>query len=287
MPKVLDRCVQKLKAKGYTEEQAYAICVKSTSWKRKRGGGWTMDKAVVIQEPEKRKLTAEQAEEYLRAFVENLACYLSNQDKNLTPELVARKVWRRIVLDWRYDDFLFDIFNKTKVTKELVEQIVNEWWNSEERGTTDMYLSVPEKLDLLKSKDLQLHKGLIKIKEFLGRNQILIPRDEFKRLVSKFVKGNSIQKSIKRRKDVSPAVKERALEEYGEGVPYADETNKKYPLDKEHIHAAISYFGMPKNYEKYPAEDRKKIARKILKYAKKHGVEIDEENWKKKFNLEG
>lgn len=55
-----------------------------------------------------------------------------------------------------------------------------------------------------------------------------------------------------KREDVSPAERRRAEEEYGD-VQYADETNKKYPIDTEaHIRAAWSYINMPKNAAKYP-----------------------------------
>jgi len=43
MPKVLKRCVRKVgKKKGV--KSAYAICSKSTGYKRKKGGGWTKRK---------------------------------------------------------------------------------------------------------------------------------------------------------------------------------------------------------------------------------------------------
>jgi hypothetical protein len=88
---------------------------------------------------------------------------------------------------------------------------------------------------------------------------------------------------IEKRKDVSPADKAKAKEEYGK-VKFADEKNKKYPLDIKHIHAAISYFGMEKNYSKYSSEDRKTIAGKIARTAKKLGVNISND-WKKKHGL--
>lgn len=79
----------------------------------------------------------------------------------------------------------------------------------------------------------------------------------------------------KKRKDVSEADKKRAEGEYGD-VEYADETNKKYPIDtKEHVKAAASYFGMPKNREKYSAEDQKKIDNKIAAAKKKFGIGED------------
>jgi len=40
MPKELDDCVSKVKAQGKTESEAYAICSKSTGWKRGKGGTW-------------------------------------------------------------------------------------------------------------------------------------------------------------------------------------------------------------------------------------------------------
>lgn len=44
MPAKLDRCVDKLKKKGYSEDKAWAICVESTGYKKKKGGGWTKKK---------------------------------------------------------------------------------------------------------------------------------------------------------------------------------------------------------------------------------------------------
>ena len=40
MPAKLVKCVQKVKKSGKPESQAYAICSKSTGWKRRKGGGW-------------------------------------------------------------------------------------------------------------------------------------------------------------------------------------------------------------------------------------------------------
>jgi hypothetical protein len=44
MPKKLDRCVRKVRRKGYTKSQAYAICSKSTGWARGKGGKWVKKK---------------------------------------------------------------------------------------------------------------------------------------------------------------------------------------------------------------------------------------------------
>lgn len=85
--------------------------------------------------------------------------------------------------------------------------------------------------------------------------------------------------AVDKREDVSDSDKERAEKEYGD-VKYADEKNKKYPIDtEEHARAALSYFSMPKNSGKYSPEERKAIMSKIRRAAKKFGVEVsDDEN---------
>lgn len=82
--------------------------------------------------------------------------------------------------------------------------------------------------------------------------------------------------AIQRRKDISEADKEHAKEEYGD-VEYADEENKKYPLDKEHVHAAWSYINMPKNAAKYSPDELTTIKNKIKRAAKKFGMEISDD----------
>lgn len=65
---------------------------------------------------------------------------------------------------------------------------------------------------------------------------------------------------IARRKGVDPKDGE---DKYGD-VEYADEKNKKYPIDTaKHIRAAWSYIHMPKNAEKYDAADLKTIKARI------------------------
>ena len=69
--------------------------------------------------------------------------------------------------------------------------------------------------------------------------------------------------------------KNRGLHEYG-NVKFADPVNNKYPIDtEEHIRAAWSYIHMPRNYDKYDAEDVKTIEDRIIKA------------WKEKINPEG
>jgi len=53
-PDILDRCVKDLKAKGHSESSAYAICVESTGWKKKKGGGWTKKKTSLLSHKGKR-----------------------------------------------------------------------------------------------------------------------------------------------------------------------------------------------------------------------------------------
>lgn len=74
---------------------------------------------------------------------------------------------------------------------------------------------------------------------------------------------------VAERDDTSPKEGER---KYG-SVTFADEKNKKYPLDTEaHVRAALSYWGMAKNRAKYSAEDQKTIGGKIHAAAAKMGI---------------
>lgn len=93
-----------------------------------------------------------------------------------------------------------------------------------------------------------------------------------------------LKEAISARDDVSPADKKRAVKDYGK-VQFADAKNKKYPLDSKHIRAAISYFGVEKNYSKYSDSERKTIAKKISSAAKKFGVDISPE-WKAKHGID-
>ena len=81
--------------------------------------------------------------------------------------------------------------------------------------------------------------------------------------------------AISKREDVSPADKERAKKEYGD-VKYADEKNKKYPIDTEaHIRAAYNYISQAKNAAKYSTSEVAAIKRKIVSA------------WKAKIDKEG
>jgi Mu-like prophage I protein len=80
--------------------------------------------------------------------------------------------------------------------------------------------------------------------------------------------------AIAEREDVSP---KEGKSKYGD-VKFADEKNKKYPLDTEaHVRAALSYWGMPKNRAKYSSEDQKTIGGKIRAAAKRLGIGVSDD----------
>lgn len=84
--------------------------------------------------------------------------------------------------------------------------------------------------------------------------------------------NNKHNSGMEKRDDV---YKNRGLYEYGD-VKFADPVNDKYPIDtEEHIRAAWSYIHMPRNYEKYDANDVKTIKERIIKA------------WKEKINPQG
>ncbi len=80
-----------------------------------------------------------------------------------------------------------------------------------------------------------------------------------------------MSKKITRRPDTRP---EEGEHKYG-NVQYADETNKKYPIDTaEHVRAAWSYINHPDNAAKYDKGEVKTIKDRIKQAAKKQGVAI-------------
>lgn len=69
--------------------------------------------------------------------------------------------------------------------------------------------------------------------------------------------------------------KSRGLREYGD-VEFADNVNKKYPIDTpEHIRAAWNYIHIPRDYEKYSQRDVETIKNRIIKA------------WKQKMSSDG
>ena len=80
---------------------------------------------------------------------------------------------------------------------------------------------------------------------------------------------------IDKRDDVNP---ERGEHEYGD-VPFADPTNKKYPIDTpEHIRAAWIYIHHKDNAAKYDKGEVETIKKHIEAAAKKHGIELKDES---------
>lgn len=78
---------------------------------------------------------------------------------------------------------------------------------------------------------------------------------------------------IAKREDTSPNEGEH---KYGD-VKFADEKNKKYPIDTaEHVKAALSYWGNPANRAKYSAADQKTIGERIHAAAKRLGIGTEE-----------
>jgi hypothetical protein len=80
--------------------------------------------------------------------------------------------------------------------------------------------------------------------------------------------------TVEKRSDTSEHEGER---KYGD-VTYADETNKKYPIDTpEHVRAAWSYINHKDNAAKYDRADVATIKQRIKAAAKRLGVEISED----------
>lgn len=92
---------------------------------------------------------------------------------------------------------------------------------------------------------------------------------------------NTIQ-AIAKREDVSP---KEGKSKYGD-VKFADEKNKKYPLDSEtHVRAAWSYINMPKNAAKYSPADVKTIKSRIKAAGKKYGIEFSDDGDKSESSI--
>ena len=79
---------------------------------------------------------------------------------------------------------------------------------------------------------------------------------------------------IDRREDVNPHEGERR---YGD-VEFADTVNNKYPIDTaEHVRAAWNYIHHKDNAGKYEKSEVEAIKKRIQGAARKHGVELSEE----------
>jgi len=54
VPQKLESCVKKVRRKGYSKSSAYAICAKSTGWRRGKGGKWIKRKKKKIKKEGKK-----------------------------------------------------------------------------------------------------------------------------------------------------------------------------------------------------------------------------------------
>ena len=80
--------------------------------------------------------------------------------------------------------------------------------------------------------------------------------------------------AIDRRDDGNPDAGDK---NYG-AVEFADPVNTKYPIDTPgHVRAAWSYSKQPDHAAKYDRDDVAPIKERITRAAKKHGVEIANE----------
>ncbi len=61
---------------------------------------------------------------------------------------------------------------------------------------------------------------------------------------------------------------------------FGDPVNFRYPLDEKHIHAALAYWAKAHDREGYDREEVRKITRRIVGAAKRHGVKVDEDKFK-------
>lgn len=88
-------------------------------------------------------------------------------------------------------------------------------------------------------------------------------------------KSSATAKKIDPRSDVNP---ESGEHKYGD-VEFADPVNNKYPIDNaEHVRAAWSYINHKDNAAKYDKDEVKLIKERIKRAAKKHDVEISEDD---------
>ena len=151
-----------------------------------------------------------------------------------------------------------------------------------ETGTPrmDRYFEIPYTKDLNRRYVFGDKKELIKKYYFMPKeyNKTLFEKlnkeeeKEFKLLEQFIVAGEIPFDLIAQREDISPAAKKAAISKYG-NVKYADEKNKKYPLDSpDHVRAASRYIGMPRNRKKYSATDLRIIESNIDKAMKKFKI---------------
>ena len=121
-------------------------------------------------------------------------------------------------------------------------------------GLNKRYVAIPKEVSLVDTPCLKTARfSLIK-------GEGIHEEKEFKPIAPIAQTNLELEKTAKR-DDVKP---EAGKEKYG-NVKFADEKNKKYPIDTEaHVRAAWNYINKPKNADKYSAEDVTAIKAKIV-----------------------
>ena len=99
-------------------------------------------------------------------------------------------------------------------------------------------------------------------KELIGKSEALVIKAEEETQPEEVSEPiEEVDESISARKDVNP---KEGKKKYGD-VTFADEKNKKYPIDtEEHIRAAWNYINHEKNAAKYSSDEVAQIKRKII-----------------------
>jgi uncharacterized protein DUF6582 len=91
------------------------------------------------------------------------------------------------------------------------------------------------------------------------------------RALDSALRVREVPRKIPRRADADPKEGRR---KYG-NVPFADPTNRKYPIDSPgHIKAASAYIHQPENAGKYTPEDVRTIKIRIRRAAQARGVTL-------------
>jgi hypothetical protein len=138
MPEVLDRCVKRLMNQGYSKDKAYAICVKSTGWKRGKGGKWVKSKK---EEGKMMYLWISPFNDNLK-IEEWLKANFPNAEFEIDDELISESfsddmdLWYHVVVSGIFDEnvFLNKLSKDFAVIQEKVPEKVLAWRRKQKRG---------------------------------------------------------------------------------------------------------------------------------------------------------
>ena len=137
MPEVLDRCVKRLMNQGYSKDKAYAICVKSTGWKRGKGGKWIKAK----KKEEEMYLWVSPYNDNLK-IEEWLEANFPNAEFEIDDELISESffdgvdLWYHVVVSGIFDEnaFLNKLSKDFAVIQEKVPEDVLVWRRKQKPG---------------------------------------------------------------------------------------------------------------------------------------------------------